>query len=131
MAYYGVQNFDRSVEAHSDFADLPGYDRLSLENQARLMQAQAIAETIITVTHAVSKATTWLYAPIKQWFAERAVRDELQGLDERTLADIGLTRGDISQVAAGLWVPENRVAPKSWSAPKSAINYNSKPQIAA
>jgi len=131
MAYYGVQNFDRSVEARSDFADLPGYDRLSLENQARLAQAQAIAETVISVTRAIKETAAWLYAPIKQWFAERAVRDELQSLDERTLADIGLTRGDISQVAAGLWVPENRAVQKSWSAPKSAINYNSKPQIAA
>jgi uncharacterized protein YjiS (DUF1127 family) len=129
MAY--VQNFDRPVEARNDFADLPGYNRLSIENKARLAQAQAIAETVITLSNAVSDVVARLYAPIKQWLAERAVRDELMGLDERTLADIGLTRGDIPQVAAGLWVPENRSTQKSWSAPKSATNVNNKPQIAA
>jgi uncharacterized protein YjiS (DUF1127 family) len=130
MAYYGVQNFDRPVEAQSDFADLPGYDRLTIENKARLAQAQAIAETVIGLAHAVGETVARLVGPFKQWIAERAVRDELMGLDERTLADIGLTRGDIPQVAAGLWVPENRLAQKSWSA-KPAINLNSKPQIAA
>jgi uncharacterized protein YjiS (DUF1127 family) len=131
MANYGVQNFDRPVEARNEFADLPGYDRLSIENKARLAQAQAIANTIISLTNAIGEAAAWLYAPIKRWLAERAVRDELMGLDERTLADIGLTRGDIPQVAAGLWVPENRSTQKSWSAPKSATNVNNKPQIAA
>jgi uncharacterized protein YjiS (DUF1127 family) len=129
MAY--VQNFDRPVEARNDFADLPGYDRLSIENKARLAQAQAIADTVISLSNVVSDVVARLSAPIKQWLAERAVRDELMGLDERTLADIGLTRGDIPQVAAGLWVPENRSTRKSWSAPKSATNVNNKPQIAA
>ena len=129
MAYYGVQNFDNPVEARNDAASLPGYDRLSLENKARLAQAEAIADTVIALAKALRNAAIKAYAPVKQWLAERTVRDELMALDDRTLADIGLTRGDIPQVASGLWVPENRPAQQTWTAPK-AININ-KPQIAA
>jgi hypothetical protein len=67
---------------------------------------------------------------VKAWAAEQATRDELLALDERTLADIGLTRGDIPRVAAGLWVPENRLTQVRAGAPKAPSNLN-RPQIAA
>ncbi len=83
------------------------------------------------ISHTIGSVAKRIYAPIKAWAAERATRDELFSLDDRTLADIGLTRGDIPQVAAGLWVPENRLAQTRRAAPKSASNVNNKPQVAA
>ncbi len=130
MAYYGVQEFNRPVEARNDVTSLPGYDRLSTINKARLQQAEAIADAVVAASRGIAKLAAWLYAPVQRWLAERTVRNELMALDDRTLADIGLTRGDIPQVAAGLWVPENRVAPAQYAAPKQPVNVN-KPQIAA
>ncbi len=38
---------------------------------------------------------------VKAWAAQRAVADELAGLDDRTVADLGLTRGDFPAIIAG------------------------------
>ena len=130
MAYYGVQNFDRPVEAANTVKTLPGYNRLSIENKARLAQAEAIADAVIAVSNFVSKAAAALYAPVKAWRIQLRTREELDSLDDRALADIGLTRGDIRRVAAGLWVPENRSAQIAFTVPVAASNFN-KPQIAA
>jgi len=104
--------------------------KMSEHDKARLAQAEAIADAVIGVSNVVSKVAAWLYAPIKAWRFQLRTREELEGLDDRTLADIGLTRGDIRRVAAGLWVPENRSAQTAFAAPVPASNVN-KPQIAA
>jgi uncharacterized protein YjiS (DUF1127 family) len=104
--------------------------KMSEQDRARLAQAEAIADAVIGVANAVTKVAAWLYAPVKAWRIQLRTREELEGLDERTLADIGLTRGDIRRVAAGLWVPENRSIQTAVTAPVPASNLN-KPQIAA
>jgi uncharacterized protein YjiS (DUF1127 family) len=38
---------------------------------------------------------------LKGWQERRRLRNELQALDDRLLADIGLSRGDIEAVVAG------------------------------
>jgi len=38
---------------------------------------------------------------LKSWQERQRLRNELQALDDRLLADIGLSRGDIEAVAAG------------------------------
>jgi uncharacterized protein YjiS (DUF1127 family) len=104
--------------------------KMSEQDQARMAQAEAIADAVIAVSTFFSKAAKWLYAPIQAWRIQLRTREELDGLDDRALADIGLTRGDIRRVAAGLWVPENRTAQNAFTAPVAASNIN-KPQIAA
>jgi uncharacterized protein YjiS (DUF1127 family) len=105
--------------------------QLSLRDKTLLARGEAIADTFAAIGGAVRAIAAKLYAPVKNWAVERATRDELLSLDDRTLADIGLTRGDIPQVASGLWVPENRLAQVRVAKPASASNANNRPQVAA
>ena len=112
--------------------DLVGdYYQLSARDKALLARGEAIADLFGAVAGAIGRIAAKLYAPLKSWAVERATRDELLSLDDRTLADIGLTRGDIPQVASGLWVPENRLAQVRAAQPVAASNVNSRPQVAA
>jgi len=43
---------------------------------------------------ALDDATQWAFATWREWRRRGRDRAELAALDERTLADIGLTRGD-------------------------------------
>jgi uncharacterized protein YjiS (DUF1127 family) len=105
--------------------------KLSNREQAYLARGEKAADVLIWVGKVAAKVASWLYAPIKEWRSETLTRDELMLLDDRTLADIGLTRGDIPRVAAGLWVPENRLAQVSRAdRPVSVSNLN-KPPLAA
>jgi uncharacterized protein YjiS (DUF1127 family) len=105
--------------------------KLSVREQAYLARGEKLADALIWVGTTARKVASWLYAPVKAWRSETLTRDELMLLDDRTLADIGLTRGDIPRVAAGLWVPENRLAQVSRAdRPVSVSNVN-KPPLAA
>jgi uncharacterized protein YjiS (DUF1127 family) len=105
--------------------------RLSARDQALMARGEAIADLLAATVGAVSTIAARLFAPIKTWAIERSTRDELMSLDDRTLADIGLTRGDIPQVASGLWVPENRLAQIRAAQVTLASNANNRPQVAA
>gem|GEM_PF-2998317 len=104
--------------------------KMNEQDKARLAQAEAIADAVIAVSTFVTKAVAAIYAPVKAWRTQLRTREELDSLDDRALADIGLTRGDIRRVAAGLWMPENRSAQIAFTAPVMPSNFN-KPQIAA
>jgi uncharacterized protein YjiS (DUF1127 family) len=104
--------------------------RMSEQDLARLAQAEAIADAVLTVSRGIAKPVMPIVNQAKAWRTQIKTREELEALDERTLADIGLTRNDIPRVAAGLWVPESRAVHTNYAAPTSAINVN-KPQIAA
>jgi uncharacterized protein YjiS (DUF1127 family) len=118
-------------DATQEFTATPstGY-RLTARDQALMARGEAIADIIAGVSNAIGAVFAPLYARVKNWATEQATRDELMALDERTLADIGLTRGDIPRVAAGLWVPENRLTQVRTATPKAPSNLN-RPQIAA
>lgn len=104
--------------------------KMNEQDKNRLAQAEAIADAVIAVSNFVSKTAAAISAPIKAWRIQLRTREELDSLDDRALADIGLTRGDIRRVAAGMWMPENRSAKVVFTAPVAASNFN-KPQIAA
>lgn len=64
---------------------------------------------------AIGAGLKTLFARIKGWNERRATALELEALDDRILADIGLTRGEISQVAAGHYVRSNDAGYKAVS----------------
>ncbi len=104
--------------------------KMNEQDRLRMAQAEAIADAVIAISNFVTKTAAAIYAPVKAWRIQLRTREELDSLDDRALADIGLTRGDIRRVAAGIWVPENRSAQIAFTAPVAASNFN-KPQIAA
>jgi uncharacterized protein YjiS (DUF1127 family) len=56
-----------------------------------------------TFATAGARAWAWFTAPIRAFFQREFVMRELTALDERSLADIGLTRSDLSAVAGGMY----------------------------
>jgi uncharacterized protein YjiS (DUF1127 family) len=46
-------------------------------------------------------AATGLWQQCRAWLARRAARTELERLDDRLLADIGITRSDIPSIVDG------------------------------
>lgn len=67
--------------------------------------AQARAEALVKLVHGIGRAIGRAVAWLGAWRRYRVAVSELEGLDPRTLSDIGITRADIPRVAAGLWMP--------------------------
>ena len=79
-------------------------EQVEIALEARRMRSLALAALAADVIVAVGSGLKKLAARIKGWNERRMTFNELDGLDDRTLADIGLSRGEISQVAAGHYV---------------------------
>jgi uncharacterized protein YjiS (DUF1127 family) len=68
----------------------------------------------LAATHASSAARTpsrprltdRLFAFVSSWLTQRAILEELHGLDDRTLADLRIYPGDFQAIAAGTYVRE-------------------------
>jgi uncharacterized protein YjiS (DUF1127 family) len=52
---------------------------------------------------AVKRAWSWVSAPLRAYVDRELVLRELSTLDERSLADMGLSRSDVGAVADGLY----------------------------
>jgi uncharacterized protein YjiS (DUF1127 family) len=104
-------------------------DHVAITKAARRMQAEQIAKLI----RAIGRGLKALAAPYKVWREYQDTYAELSQLDDRMLADIGITRSDIPRVAAGLWAPQarmERVVKIGLGKPKAEANVN-RPQVAA
>jgi len=77
-------------------------DILQLQREA----ARARGETIARALKAVGRVITKLAAPLVRWRNHRVALAELSALDDRTLADIGIARADITRVAAGMVITD-------------------------
>jgi uncharacterized protein YjiS (DUF1127 family) len=68
----------------------------------------------LAATHASTAARTSsrpsladrLLGFVRSWLTQRAVLEELHGLDDRTLADLRIYPGDFQAIAAGTYVRE-------------------------
>ncbi len=96
--------------------------------RAEMQHAEAVAEAIVAISRAVAN----LPNALKEWRVRRRTFAELMSLDDRTLADIGITRGEIAQVAAGRYAPTLRGAARLVGRPAlvGATNSN-QPKLAA
>ncbi|MBY0432443.1 MAG: DUF1127 domain-containing protein [Rhodospirillales bacterium] len=69
------------------------------------------------IAHSLTTTALRVTAPLRRWAQARRLAEELYGLSDRDLADIGLTRGDVPAVAEGSYRdPEGgrtRIAPIS------------------
>lgn len=109
--------------------------RTALYRAARMRQAEEVARLIHLVAQAIARPFRGLVARFQAWRSYREAYEELAGLTERELADIGLTKADIEQVAHGLWQPAARgEAPKPVAEPKPAavsVIHPTTPKLAA
>ncbi len=86
-----------------------GNDRFAVDQtghllDARRLRSRAFAAFAADTVVALSRSVATLVARFKAWNERRATFAELEGLDDRILADIGLSRSEIAQVAAGHYV---------------------------
>jgi len=52
-----------------------------------------------------ASASPGIWQQCRAWLARRSARAELERLDDRMLADIGITRGDIPSIVDGSYRP--------------------------
>lgn len=72
-----------------------------IELRARRIRAMIIADTIADLVVATVRAVGWIASPLAAWWTRSRLHDELMSMDDRMLADIGISRADIPAVAAG------------------------------
>jgi uncharacterized protein YjiS (DUF1127 family) len=83
-----------------------------IELMARKMQNQMFFELIAALARPVGRTLAWLASPLAAWWTRTQVYDELMGMDDRMLDDIGISRSDIPAVASGRYEPAVLPAPR-------------------
>jgi len=82
--------------------------QMDLVLDARRLRSQAFAALTADAILSLGSAFQTAIARLKSWNERRATFAELDALDDRSLADIGLSRSEINQVASGHYVHEAR-----------------------
>lgn len=108
-------------------------DQVEVYTAARQMQAEQFAKVFAKLGQGLKALFGAIAAPYKVWREYQETYQELAQLDDRMLADIGITRSDIPRVAAGLWAPAERMerlVKIGVTAKPQSANVN-RPQVAA
>lgn len=74
-----------------------------IEAEARRLRAETVAWLASIVWDKVSQAVRTAAEPLLKHFEDRRMARELLGMSDRDLADIGLTRNDVSAVVDGTY----------------------------
>ena len=106
------------------FAEPSAYQTIDMQrmfSEAQYLRAKELARL-------VGLARAWvaglfrasLLAPVVRWYRRRRFHQELMGLDDRTLADIGILRCDIPEVVRNSYAP--RTAPAETPAAGATVH---------
>lgn len=108
-------------------------DQMEIYHAARRMQAEEFAKLVRKLGRGLMSLASALAMPYKVWRDYQETYRELSELDDRMLADIGISRSDIPRVAAGVWAAETQVADlvKRDAATPAGANTNNRPTAAA
>jgi uncharacterized protein YjiS (DUF1127 family) len=87
--------------ASSNVQDRFLVSQVDMALDARRLRAEAFAAFTADALLAAGSAFKAAIVRLKSWNERRATFAELEALDDRILADIGLSRSEISQVASG------------------------------
>ncbi len=93
---------DRNFETYTDrliARDFP--DLHAIENQARVDRSLYIGDAVASAIVGLFGGLKRGYASLQAWSEKRAASEELAQLDDRMLADLGLTRSDIDAAIDG------------------------------
>ena len=78
-------------------------ETLRIIARAREEKAEAMAGLLRGAAVAVfGFANRWLVAPVVRWYQREQLRIQLASLDDRMLADVGLTRTEIPKLVKGM-----------------------------
>ncbi len=106
------------------FAEPSAYQTIDLQRRiadARYRQSKELARLMGLAGASVAGVfRVWLLAPAVRWYRRRKLHRELMGLDDRTLADIGILRCDIPQVVRNAYAP--RTAPAETPAASATVH---------
>ncbi|MDX1654856.1 MAG: DUF1127 domain-containing protein, partial [Candidatus Competibacteraceae bacterium] len=80
-----------------------------LQQQARRSRAETLEVLLGGIAEMFS------FAKFKAWRQRRAYIRELMELDDHALADIGLVRGDLREIARGTFDPAIRQTRRTWA----------------
>ncbi len=106
------------------FAEPSAYQ--SIDTQRMVAEAQYLRAKELARLAGLARAwvagvvRTWLLAPVVRWYRRRRFYQELMGLDDRTLADIGILRCDIPQMVRNSYGP--RTAPAETPAAGATVH---------
>ena len=74
--------------------------RVSPAEYAMMARGESLATAIIAVSRFVGETVgRFIVKPLRTWNKRRVTYDELMGLDDHMLRDLGITRGQIAGVA--------------------------------
>jgi uncharacterized protein YjiS (DUF1127 family) len=100
------QYFRKTANAGDGTADVPFYEFV----QPNLYVGEVVSSLLWTGVSTAARAV----AAFRRWQWERVTRQTLEGLDNRILADIGVTRSEIPTVArTAAEFPTFNVSPRS------------------
>ena len=95
------------------FAEASAYQTIDLQRgiaDARYRQSKEMARLVgLAGAWVAGVVRAWLLAPAVRWYRRRKLYQELMGLDDRLLDDIGILRCDIPKVVRNAYAP--RTAP--------------------
>ena len=98
---YDIHVFSASKQAIIDDAFIT-----EMHTKANKLRAKAFAQFV----NLIAKGAIALFASFSKWLYSKAqttrAKNQLYSMDDRALADIGLTRGDIESVLNGTWTRE-------------------------
>ena len=97
------KSFFSETEAVISTIELDFNDRyvLKAEMEAHKLRAQAFCSIMNSIANAVSNVFTGISSWVRSKAENNRVMGQLYSMDDRSLADIGLTRGDIEGVLKG------------------------------
>lgn len=101
MAYFLLNTASRSHVGHGHNS-APEYTADLTLVTARIAPLVGLGIFVSEVLMLVAKGPVMIVQALKGFIARQRVRAELTALDDRLLADIGVDRGQIDRVAAGL-----------------------------
>ncbi len=108
---------------HEDRSSLPYAEFLaqqSLEIRTAAATAESMAEEIHVAVGTVARfVREWLVLPVKAWYRRGKLSEEMMGMDDRALADIGISRAQVQWVVSGAFSATE--TPRRQSAEESTI----------
>ncbi len=106
------------------FAESSAYQTIDTQRmfaEAQYMRAKELARLVrLARAWVAGLSRASLLAPVVRWYRRRKFYQELMGLDDRTLADIGILRCDIPEVVGNSYAP--RTAPAETPAAGATVH---------